>query len=93
MRRLAAAMVILAPLAAQAPYERIRRAAPADWLTYSGNYQAHRHSALAEITPANVARLRPVWQYQVNDLNQFETSPIAADGRSEERRVGKECRL
>jgi len=28
----------------------------------------------------NVARLKPVWIYQTNDLNKFETSPIVADG-------------
>ena len=33
---------------AQVPYPRIAgaEAAPADWLTYSGNYQSHRFSAL-----------------------------------------------
>ncbi len=36
---------------AQVPYERIRRAdsEPGNWLTYSGNYQSHRHSLLTQI--------------------------------------------
>ncbi len=70
------------PMPAQFSYERILHAAsdPANWLTYSGGYSSHRYSALAQITPANVGGLRPVWMYQVNDLNKFETTPLAADG-------------
>lgn len=67
---------------AQAPFERIRNAAsePGHWLTYSGTYDGHRYSSLAQITPANVAGLKPVWVYQTSDLNKFETSPIVVDG-------------
>ena len=69
-------------LAAQVPYERIRDVAaePGTWLTYSGNYQAHRFSALKEITPANVAGLKVKWIYQIKGSGRFETSPIVADG-------------
>jgi alcohol dehydrogenase (cytochrome c) len=69
-------------LQAQVTYERILHAAaePGNWLTYSGNYQGHRHSLLKQITPANVARLKPVWVYQASDLNKFETSPLVVDG-------------
>ncbi len=82
MRRAILALTLAAPLAAQVSYERILRAAsePANWLTYSGGYAGHRHSRLAQITPANVARLKPVWTYQANNLNKFETSPLAIDG-------------
>jgi alcohol dehydrogenase (cytochrome c) len=55
-------------------------AEPANWLTYSGNYQGHRHSALAEVTAANVARLRPLWVYQSREAGRLETSPIVVDG-------------
>ena len=34
---------------------------PQDWLMYSGTYNAHRHSPLKQLTPANVARLRAAW--------------------------------
>lgn len=66
----------------QVTYERIAAAAsePASWLTYSGSYAGHRYSALKAINRANVARLKPAWIYQTNDLNQFEASPIVADG-------------
>jgi alcohol dehydrogenase (cytochrome c) len=53
---------------------------PGNWLTYSGNYQAHRFSPLNQITTENVARLRPVWVYQIDGRGRFETSPIVVDG-------------
>jgi alcohol dehydrogenase (cytochrome c) len=72
----------LIPLAAQVSPERIRnsRAEPGNWLTYSGNYAAHRFSPLAQITERNVANLKPVWSYQVNSLQKFETTPLVVDG-------------
>jgi len=67
---------------AQVPYQRIAGAesAPSDWLTYSGNYQAHRFSPLTQITRQNVAQLKPFWIYQVRRTGIVETSPIVADG-------------
>jgi alcohol dehydrogenase (cytochrome c) len=67
---------------AQVPYQRIAGAesAPSDWLTYSGNYQAHRFSPLSQITSQNVAQLKPFWIYQVRRTGIVETSPIVADG-------------
>ncbi|HEY2930248.1 MAG TPA: PQQ-dependent dehydrogenase, methanol/ethanol family [Acidobacteriota bacterium] len=66
----------------QVPYERIRRAEaePGNWLTYSGNYQGHRHSPLTQINAANVARLKPAWVYQMREAGKVETSPIVVDG-------------
>ena len=51
---------------------------PSEWLTYSGNYQAHRFSPLTQITRQNVAQLRPAWIYQVRRTGIVETSPITA---------------
>ncbi|MBI3683765.1 MAG: PQQ-dependent dehydrogenase, methanol/ethanol family [Acidobacteria bacterium] len=67
---------------AQVPYDRIRQAdaEPGNWLTYSRTYSGQRHSPLKQITAANVHRLKPVWMYQVNDLAQFETTPLVVDG-------------
>ena len=66
---------------AQVPFERIRDAAkePGNWLTYSGNLAGHRHSPLAEITPANVANLKVKWAYQF-PTGHNQTSPIVVDG-------------
>jgi alcohol dehydrogenase (cytochrome c) len=68
-------------LPAQVTYDRIANAAaePQHWLTYSGSYDGHRYSPLAEIERRNVARLKLAWIYQTNDLNQFEATPLAAD--------------
>jgi len=69
----ATAAVTTAPLAgtlaAQVSFTRIRDAArePASWLTYSGTYDSHRHSALDELTPANVSGLRLVWIHQLGN--------------------------
>jgi len=67
---------------AQVPYPRIAgsEGAPSDWLTYSGNYQSHRFSALNEINRQNVGRLKPFWIYQVRRTGIVETSPIVVDG-------------
>ena len=64
------------------PFDRIRHASdePQNWLTFGGDYAGHRYSLLGQITPANVAMLKPVWVYQASDLNKFETSPIVLDG-------------
>lgn len=69
-------------LSGQVIFERIRDAdaEPGNWLTYSRNYQGHRHSPLNQITTTNVSRLRPVWVYQISDLNQFEATPLVLDG-------------
>jgi alcohol dehydrogenase (cytochrome c) len=84
----AAAIIVLALLSAavqaqpQVPFTRILRSAdePGNWLTYSGNYAGHRHSALTQITPANVAGLKPVWVYQPREAGKWEVTPIVVDG-------------
>jgi len=87
LRPTALALLLLATAAAgfsqtQVPYQRILRAddEPGNWLTYSGNYAAHRHSKLTQITPENVANLKPVWVYQQSDTSKWEVSPIVVDG-------------
>ena len=56
---------------------------PERWLTYSGDYSGQRHSPLSQITPENVAGLRPVWTFQTGVTTRgrgFETSPLADGG-------------
>jgi alcohol dehydrogenase (cytochrome c) len=69
-------------LTGQVPYERLRKAEsePGNWLTYSGNFAAHRYSPLAQLTPANIGRLHPVWIYQARRPGTMEVSPVVADG-------------
>ena len=70
------------PSSAQVSYQRIVNAGstPNDWLTYNGNYNSQRYSALSQINRQNVSSLRPAWMYQLKRPGVFETSPIVADG-------------
>ena len=78
------------PVAERVTFERLVRARdePQNWLTYYGAYDGQRYSALAEITTANVARLRPAWQFQYEIPGlvasvlspAFEAAPIVVDG-------------
>jgi alcohol dehydrogenase (cytochrome c) len=77
-----AGLIAAATAQTNVPYERIRRAdaEPGNWLTNGGNYSAHRYSTLDQITPENVAKLRPAWIYQQADTSKWETTPIVVDG-------------
>jgi alcohol dehydrogenase (cytochrome c) len=53
------------------------------WLTMHGDYSGQRHSPLAQITPANVSRLRPAWTFQAGALplsRGWEGTPLVVDG-------------
>jgi len=52
-----------------------------EWLMYSGSYNGWRRTSLAEITPANVARLRIRWikQFDMQGSN-IEATPLVIDG-------------
>src|ERR1700675_3747082 len=82
MRFSIAAAFLAVVLPAQVPYTRIVNAnkEPQNWLTYSRTYNGQRYSPLAQITPANVAGLKPLWTYQIQQMDHFETTPIAVDG-------------
>lgn len=62
------------------PFERIVQAdrEPGNWLTYSRNYQGHRHSPLDQINTSNVGQLKVKWAYQFNTPNN-QVSPIVVD--------------
>src|SRR5438876_1143365 len=80
--KLSAIILFCASLSAQVPFNRVANGEldKGNWLTYSGNLEAHRHSPLSQITPANVASLKPVWIYQPSIAGRFETSPVVVDG-------------
>ncbi|HVP45674.1 MAG TPA: PQQ-dependent dehydrogenase, methanol/ethanol family [Bryobacteraceae bacterium] len=67
---------------AQVTFERLRHAEsePGNWLTYSGNYSAHRYSAIDQINTQNIGHLRPSWVYQLDALDKAETTPLVVDG-------------
>jgi len=82
MKSILTMVCLAAGLAAQVPYQRIVDAdkEPQNWLTYSRTFSGQRYSPLAQITPANVGRLKPLWTYQIDQMDHFETTPIAVDG-------------
>ena len=66
------------PTAAQVPYQRLLDAQSDhdNWLTYSGTYNGHRFSPLAEINTETVKDLVPKWIYQVKNPGIVETTPL-----------------
>jgi alcohol dehydrogenase (cytochrome c) len=65
---------------AQVAYEDILKGPAANWLTYAGDYQGKRNSALTQITPANVGSLTPKWVYHMPKASGLRTNPIVYDG-------------
>jgi PQQ-dependent dehydrogenase (methanol/ethanol family) len=74
------AVVQNAAPAAGARYDLIREGAGANWLTYAGDYAAHRHSRLAQISRANVSSLVSAWVYHVDGATHLEATPLVYDG-------------
>src|SRR5215469_11996123 len=89
MRRVTACVIALmassllaASARGQVTFERILDASkePQNWLTYSGDYEGRRFSALDQINKDNVKNLAPRWVYQTGALGKFETTPLVVDG-------------
>ena len=76
MRRWAAWAFLIsavAPATSQVSYERLLKAEPADWLTYSGPYNAQRHSLLKQVHTGNVRALVPQWIYHVPGASRLQS--------------------
>jgi PQQ-dependent dehydrogenase (methanol/ethanol family) len=58
---------------------RVQTPKTGEWPGYHGLPSANRHSPLAQITPANAARLKPVWSYALPHPS-LQTTPLVADG-------------
>jgi alcohol dehydrogenase (cytochrome c) len=53
----------------------------AEWLMYGRDYRNWRYSPLTELTPENVAQLRPVWAMSTGgQLGGLESTPLFRDG-------------
>src|SRR5262245_17616142 len=53
----------------------------AEWLMYGRDYRNQRFSPLAQITPDNVGKLRPVWAFSTGGtLGGLEATPLFRDG-------------
>lgn len=52
-----------------------------NWLSYGGNYSAHRYSSLNQINAANVKNLAPVWMFPTGEVRGgLNATPIVMDG-------------
>jgi PQQ-dependent dehydrogenase (methanol/ethanol family) len=72
----------LAPVAALAPgnaFDEILKPRAGDWPTYHGRLDGNRHSALAQITAANVRQLSLQWVHSVRGFDN-EMTPLVLDG-------------
>jgi len=75
---LAATLGPAAEVPARVPPER-------EWRVHGGDPGHTQHSPLAQITPANVARLRVAWTYHTGDArpdnrSQIQCNPVVVDG-------------
>ena len=63
-------------------YERLLNAdkEPHNWLTYYGNYGGWRYSPLKQINTSNVKKLVVKWAFQTGADQNFQVTPIVADG-------------
>src|SRR3546814_17145961 len=64
---------------------------PGNWMSTGRTYGEQRYSPLQKINQKNADQLGLAWSYKLDVDRATEGTPIVVDGRSEERRVGKEC--
>ncbi len=78
------ALAVAASAATAADYKpvtaaRLANPEPENWLMTKGNYAGWSYSELGQITPTNVAKLRPVWSSATNVLSGHE-APAVVNG-------------
>ena len=84
-KRFVEASLLLATLAARpaaqdVPATLLLQPTSDSWPTYHGDYSGRHHSALTQITPANVKQLGLAWAFQTNQTQQIKSTPILANG-------------
>jgi alcohol dehydrogenase (cytochrome c) len=60
--------------------ERLKNPEDGNWLLFRRTYNGWGYSPLAEITPANVSRLQPVWSYVTGQVEGHQAPPIVNNG-------------
>lgn len=60
--------------------DRLLHPKPGDWMSYRRTYDVFGFSPLTQINRRNVANLRPVWTYPVQDNSRWVPTPIVANG-------------
>lgn len=61
----------------------LHAAADKNWSAYLGDAGGSHYSSLAQLTPANVARLQPAWTFRAGDgtaTSQIQCNPLIVDG-------------
>ncbi|MBW4034955.1 MAG: PQQ-binding-like beta-propeller repeat protein, partial [Proteobacteria bacterium] len=51
-----------------------------NWILPAKNYNNDRYVDLSDITPANVAQLKPAWTFKIDDNGPIEAAPIIWHG-------------
>src|SRR6188474_3044110 len=74
-RRILVSLFLLGSVVAPGPGAALR---PDDgqWVMPGRDYGSTRYSGLTQLTPANVARLRPVWNFSTGVLRGHEGQPL-----------------
>jgi len=60
--------------------ERLKHPEDGNWLMIRRTYDGWGYSPLDQITPANVARLKPVWVFATGETRAHESAPIVNNG-------------
>src|SRR5262245_5673269 len=64
----------------QVTAERLKKPEDGNWLMIRRTYDGWGYSPLEQITPANVARLKPVWVFSTAEARVHEAAPIVNNG-------------
>jgi len=51
-----------------------------NWVSYNGDYTGRRFSSMAEVTPANVDRLKVAWVVHTSNVGVMEVTPVVVAG-------------
>jgi alcohol dehydrogenase (cytochrome c) len=79
-RALLALFLVILPLQAEVAFQDLLKMPAENWLSYSGDLTARRHSLLKQINTTNVGNLVPAWVYHVKDSKRLQVTPVVADG-------------
>jgi alcohol dehydrogenase (cytochrome c) len=60
--------------------ERLRNPESENWLLFRRTYDGWGYSPLAQITPANIGRLQPVWSVATGQVEGHQAPPIVNNG-------------
>src|SRR3984885_14757293 len=60
--------------------ERLKHPEDGNWLMIRRTYDGWGYSPLEQLTPANVARLTPVWVFSTGETRAHESAPIVNNG-------------